>query len=135
MWLTVAGGTGSSAISGIDIFTPLTVGIVTGYLFFIAKSGDINAALEEARKTKGAVIVDVRSSEEYAQGHIPEAVNVSADNIEAIISVIPDKDTPIYTYCLSGSRSSRAARALKAMGYAHVVNIGGINKYKGELER
>lgn len=131
----MAGGTGSSAISGIDIFTPLTVGIVTGYLFFIAKSGDINAALEEARKTKGAVIVDVRSSEEYAQGHIPEAVNVSADNIEAIISVIPDKDTPIYTYCLSGSRSSRAARALKAMGYAHVVNIGGINKYKGELER
>ena len=134
LWMTLTGGTGRSNTE-FDILTPLIVGIVTGYLFFIAKSVNINDELKEAKKTKDAVIIDVRSSDEYAQGHIPGALNVPADNIEAMPDVIPNRETPIFTYCLRGSRSSRASRTLKAMGYTRVINMGGINKYKGERER
>jgi rhodanese-related sulfurtransferase len=96
---------------------------------------NINDELELARETDGAVIIDVRDAGEYAQGHIPGAINVSADNIEAILEAVPDKDTPLFTYCLRGSRSRGAVKALKAMGYKQVINMGGINKYKGEMEK
>ena len=46
-----------------------------------------------------------------------------------------DKNTLVFTYCLRGSRSSRTVKALKTMGYTNVINMGGINKYKGEQER
>ena len=81
------------------------------------------------------MIVDVRNADEYAQGHIPGAINIPAENIEAISSIAADKDMPIFTYCLRGSRSSKAVKNLKAMGYTRVINMGGINKYKGEQER
>ena len=48
---------------------------------------------------------------------------------------IPDLDTPVYVYCLSGARSSRAVASLQNMGYTNVKNIGGINKYKGQIEK
>lgn len=131
LWRTAAGNNAA----GFDITTPLIVAIVTGYLFFIAKGVNINDELKEARKTAGAVIIDVRGSDEYARGHIPGAINIPGDNIEAISSVIPDKSTPLFTYCLRGSRSSKAVKALKAMGYTNVINMGGINKYTGEQER
>ena len=133
LWKTaVATGSG---ISGFDIITPLIVAIVTGYLFFIAKSVNINDELKEARKTDGAVIIDVRSSDEYAQGHIPGAINIPVDDIERVSSIIADKNAPLFTYCLRGSRSIRAAKTLKAMGYSKVISMGGINKYKGEQKR
>lgn len=127
--------TGAGAAGRPDIVIPLIVAIVTGYLFFVARGVNINDELKEARKTDGAVIVDVRGADEYAQGHIPGAVNVPGENIDAIISVVPDRNTPLFTYCLRGSRSSSAARALKKMGYVQVINMGGIDKYKGEIER
>ena len=42
---------------------------------------------------------------------------------------------PLFTYCLSGARSRKAVRTLKSMGYTNVINMGGINNYKGEMER
>ena len=128
-------GINASTEIDIDIFVPLILAIVTGYLFFIAQNVNINDELKFARETEGAVIVDVREADEYAQGHIPGAINVPADNLETIQSIVIDKDTPIFSYCLRGSRSRGAAKAMKAMGYTHVINMGGINKYKGELER
>lgn len=133
LWRIIA-GTGNDA-GGFDMITPLIVAIVTGYLFFIARSVDINDELEEAGNTAGSVIIDVRDSDEYARGHIPGSINIPAEDIETIRTVVPDKNTPIFSYCLRGSRSSRAVKALKAMGYTHVINMGGINKYKGEQEK
>ena len=60
---------------------------------------------------------------------------LTGDEIETIGDRIPDKSTPLFTYCLKGSRSRSAVKALKAMGYTNVINMGGINKYKGEQER
>ncbi len=134
LWASFVNGAGHDFAIGFDIVTPLIAAIVTGYLFFIAKQVDINDELEEARKTPGAVILDVREPDEYAQGHVPGAINVPADSMETISDTVADKNTPVFTYCLTGSRSNRAAKDLRAMGYTQVINMGGINKYKGRQE-
>ncbi len=135
LWQTFIEGGVSGPTFVFDITIPLTLAIVTGYLLFIAAGIDINDELKEAKKIAGAVIVDVRGADEYSQGHIPGAVNVPVEEIEKISSVVTDKTTPLYTYCLRGSRSRQAVKALKEMGYTQVISMGGINKYKGEIER
>lgn len=75
-----------------------------------------------------------RDSGRRSRADLPEAINIPGDDLEAILSAVPDKSTPLFTYCLRDSRSSKAAGALKGMGYANVINMGGINKYKGETE-
>ena len=138
LWLTFVDGSGYVLTAGVDIATPLIVAIVTGYLFYTADKVNINDELKEAldeNDNLARLIIDVRSTEEYAQGHIPGAISVPADNIEAISSKVSDKSTPVFTYCLRGSRSIKAVKALKTMGYSNVINMGGINKYKGDIER
>ncbi len=73
-----------------------------------------------------ALLLDVRTSEEYAQGHFEGAELLSLQAIER--GELPDtsKDTILYVYCRSGSRSSQAARLLKDAGYQKVVDLGGL---------
>ncbi len=93
--------------------------------------GNINKGLEEYRAASGAILVDVREADEFAAGHIPGAVNAP---LSAVNSTILPKDKPLFLYCLRGARSRQAAGILKKMGYT-VKSIGGINGYKGEIER
>ncbi|SDB06862.1 rhodanese-like domain-containing protein [Eubacterium oxidoreducens] len=104
-------------------------------LFNRMKQGDINRQLENYKKTPGAILLDVRETHEFSQGHIPGAVNLPGTMIQNAPSVVKKKETPIFAYCLSGARSSRAIQALKSMGYTNVTNMGGVNRYKGDLER
>ena len=87
------------------------------------------------QSAESAVLVDVRNADEFASGHIPGAVNIAVDRIFDIKSAVNGKDAPIYTYCLTGRRSGRAVAALKNAGYTNVKNIGGINRYRGPVER
>jgi rhodanese-related sulfurtransferase len=133
--IVLSGGHYIDSNTNEDLMVPLTTAIVTGYLLYLRSGSDINIKVAEAREVNGAVILDVRNVEEFKQGHIPGAVNIPADNIESVTQKIPDRDTPIYSYCLSGARSSKAVRTLKTLGYTNAINIGGINRYKGELEK
>ena len=101
-----------------------------GLLDFL-REPDINKGVVEFRKTQGAVLLDVRTPKEYASGHIPESKNVPLKTIGDAKNVVPSKDTPLYVYCYSGGRSSKATKALKQMGYTNVKNIGGISSYRG----
>jgi phage shock protein E len=87
-----------------------------------------------ARKlvAEGAVVLDVRSPEEFAEGHLPTAVNIPVDDFAARIAevdklVAGDKTKPVVTYCGSGSRSRKAKQQLEAAGYTHVINGGGLD--------
>ena len=102
-------------------------------LFDLFAKSDINKGVEDFKNTPNAVLLDVRSKEEYKGGHIPGSKNLPLNNITGIKNVVPDKNTPIYTYCLSGARSSRAASYLQSLGYKSVFNIGGISVYRGEI--
>lgn len=76
-------------------------------------------------KAKG-IWIDVRTPEEFKEGHLKDAVNIPVDQIGARIgSVSPDKSAPVNLYCRSGRRSEAALQELKKMGYTNVTNRGG----------
>lgn len=93
---------------------------------------DINEGVKQFRQTAGAVLLDVRTPEEYAEGHIPQSKNLPLQEIEKVTSVIPDKEIPVFVYCRSGARSGRAVEYMKGLGYKNAVNIGGIMGYRGK---
>ena len=100
--------------------------------FFEPISGaDFDKKLEAARATAGARIIDVRSAVEYAEGHIPGAVNIPLNQIPLLNA---PKDASIYLYCRSGARSARGCKALEKLGFTNVSNLGGILDYKGPVE-
>ena len=103
-------------------------------IFDFLMGPDINQGIEEYHATQGAVLLDVRTPEEYRQGHIPGSKNIPLyviNKAEEVISL----DTPLFVYCHSGARSREAVSLLERMGYTRVKNIGGITAYKGEVER
>ncbi|MPN31998.1 Thiosulfate sulfurtransferase GlpE [bioreactor metagenome] len=91
---------------------------------------DINKGVETYKKTPGAVLVDVRTREEYAYGHIDSSVNIPLDQIS---KVNYSKETPLFVYCQSGSRGSAACTWLNQNGF-HATNIGGIMNYRGAIK-
>ncbi len=102
--------------------------------FDMLRGADINQGVEEFKQTPGAVLLDVRSPEEYRSGHIPGSTNLPLNDIRMVQNRFPRKDTPFFVHCLSGSRSGQAVQFLKQLGYTNVKNIGGINRYRGKVE-
>lgn len=74
-------------------------------------------------KSRGAVILDVRSPQEFKNGHAKGAVNIPVDVLPSKLSGL-DKNKPVITCCASGMRSASAANILKANGFTEVVNGG-----------
>lgn len=103
--------------------------------FDLFKQANINEGVEEYRASDGAVLVDVRTPQEYKGGHVPGSKNIPLDRLEKITSVARDKTTPLFVYCYSGARSRRAVGAFRNMGYENVKNIGGIAAYSGKVAR
>ena len=101
----------------------------------VLKGADINAGVKQFNETPGAYLIDVREPGEYSQGHVPGSKNVPLSKIHIVGNFVKDKNTPVFVYCLSGGRSSQAANKLKSLGFTAVNNIGGINSYKGAVER
>ena len=88
-----------------------------------AKPAEKTAA--QPAKAKG-IWIDVRTPEEFKEGHLKDAVNIPVDQIGARIgSVSPDKSAPVNLYCRSGRRSEVALQELEKMGYTNVTNHGG----------
>ena len=103
--------------------------------FDFFKQADINQGVKEYSATPGAVLLDVRTSEEYRGGHIPGSKNIPLQVIDKVTSVAENKDTVLYVYCQSGARSRQATSMLQGMGYTNVNNIGGIAAYSGKVAR
>lgn len=81
-----------------------------------------------------AVWIDVRSTEEYASGHINRASNMSHKDILAGVNAQGlAKDTPIYLYCAAGHRAGIAKDTLEALHYTNVVNVGGLEEARALL--
>lgn len=81
------------------------------------------------------ILLDVRTTEEFAQGHIPGAICIPNETIGTEeISQLPDKDATILVYCRSGNRSKQASQKLADLGYTNVLEFGGINTWTGPTE-
>ena len=99
----------------------------------------MNITAEEAKQImdseEGYIILDVRTQEEYDQGHIPGATQISHEEIaEKAEDVLTDKNQLILVYCRSGRRSKIAAEALVELGYTNIKEFGGIIDWPYEVE-
>ena len=80
---------------------------------------------------KGAVLVDVRTQDEFDSGHLEKAVHLPHQRIEELPKLVDvEKDTPIVVYCRSGNRSSKAKATLDGLGYTKVINGGAYSDLK-----
>ena len=94
---------------------------------------DIVKIMEE---NKDYVIVDVRTPDEYKEGHIPNAINIPNETInETVYNKLKDKNQLILIYCRSGSRSRQEAYKMQKLGYTNLVDFGGIINWKGKIEK
>ncbi len=98
-------------------------------LFFVARKLSFKLASKGVgmKIKNGAKILDVRTPEEFRQGHYPNAINIPVDRIAARVAELGrDKSIPIVAYCASGGRSASAQRSLVALGFTDVTNAGGL---------
>ena len=96
----------------------------------------MDKAVKMMKDEKNYIILDVRRPDEYAEGHIPGAINVPNEEIgSAEIAELPDKSQLILVYCRSGRRSKEASEKLVGLGYTNIVEFGGILDFKGEIEK
>ena len=118
------------------------LGILVAALFFAGcgvqtasyRQIDMNEAQTLMVSEEDHIILDVRTAQEFAQGHIPDAINIDNETIAADeLPQLPDKDQLILVYCRSGNRSRQAAEKLVKLGYTNVVEFGGIIDWPGEI--
>ena len=124
----------------IFIFTGLfgcdSKGSVSSELTAIYTQISMDEAIVMMEEETDYIILDVRTVEEFAEKHIPNAINVPNEIIgEEDIAELPDKEQLIFVYCRSGNRSKQASEKLAALGYTNVYEFGGINEWTGETEQ
>lgn len=85
----------------------------------------------QARKlvTAGASLLDVRTPAEFADGHLPGAINIPVQDLERRIGELESKERPIVVYCRSGNRSAQATQLLKGAGYTAVHDLGAMSNW------
>ena len=92
--------------------------------------------LELMKEDSGYILLDVRRTDEFEEGHIPGAINIPNESIGTEeIAELPDQKQTIYVYCRSGNRSKQASQKLVDLGYTNVIEFGGIIDYSGEIEK
>ena len=101
------------------------------------KNSYTQISMEEAVKMmeeeSDYIILDVRRPDEYAEKHIPNAINVPNETIgKDEIPELPNKEQLILVYCRSGNRSKQASEKLVKLGYTNIYEFGGINDWTGE---
>ena len=95
---------------------------------------DAEKAIEMMDSGDPYVLVDVRTKEEYDEGHIEGALLLPLDQLEGLAKEqLPDKDATILVYCRSGNRSAQASGLLLELGYTQIYDFGGIMDWPGEI--
>jgi rhodanese-related sulfurtransferase len=91
------------------------------------------AEAKDIIETQAPIIVDVRTAEEFASGHIANAINIPVESITTAPVELPDKEALILIYCRSGNRSEEATRKLLDLGYTNLYDFGGIIDWPYEV--
>ncbi len=89
-----------------------------------ATEEQVRTAMQNAAK-----VIDVRTPQEYASGHLPNAVNIPVDELQARIGqFVPKKEQPLLLHCASGMRSGQGKAILEKLGYTQVFNVGSYSR-------
>jgi rhodanese-related sulfurtransferase len=110
----------------LQIAIPL--GLVGGLLLW-KRLGQVSREEAHALVAQGALLVDVRSSPEFASGHLDGAKNFPVQVLGEQADKLGAKDKPIVVYCASGTRSAMARSMLKGRGFTRVYNLGAMGRW------
>ncbi len=115
-----------------DMIALAAAAIVVATVWLAMKNGRVDPH-EAARLVRdGALLLDVRSDAEFAEGHLAGAVHAPVDALRAQPLGYASPDQAVVVYCRSGARSALAARALRAAGCKHVFNLGPMSAWPAE---
>lgn len=104
--------------------------LLVAAMYFFAP-GDVSAVNAQSLVAEGAVLVDVRTPEEFVAGHIEGARNIPVDSLNARLADLgPPASTTVVVYCQTGSRSTQAARTLRDAGFTSVHNLGPMSAWR-----
>ena len=96
---------------------------VAAYLFF-GRGREIQGGDARKMVAAGARLLDVRSPEEYGNGHLPGAINIPVQDLDRRLAEVGPADHDLIVYCRSGHRSARATEILRRHGFSKVHNLG-----------
>jgi phage shock protein E len=103
--------------------------VLLAALLFYKRAGLMPAKDAVELLKRGALLIDVRSSTEFADEHLPRALHMPLDRIEALLPErVTDKRQPLLLHCHSGMRSSIAVKKLHKLGYSRVFNLGSYSR-------
>jgi len=107
-------------------WTPFLVVLVLAIAYiYIKRSGQISAKEASEYLKRGAMVIDVRSPNEFNSGHLLQAHNMPLDRVEMLLpSAVTDKNKILLLHCASGMRSSQAKKKLTELGYKNAFNLG-----------
>jgi len=111
----------------------MTIYIIIGvfvFLFILKSLLSHNISIADAveKLNNGAVLIDVRTPEEFASGAHKGAINIPVDDLGRIGDHVPDKNNAVLLYCQSGMRATSACSTLRHTGYSDVHNIGSYSR-------
>jgi phage shock protein E len=115
-------------LTGILILIGLLVAVLAG-----AQQRLSSQELEKLLNLEEAILIDVRTADEFATGAIPGALNIPYDELAGNLPTT-NRDEQIVVYCRSGRRSGIARKTLESLGFKNVLDFGGIDRWEGELE-
>ena len=102
--------------------------LAIGY-FYMKRAGQIPSKEAEEYLKNGAMVIDVRSANEFESGHILRAYNVPLDRLEMMVgTVAKDKNKVLLLHCSTGVRSRLAKKRLEEIGYKNVFNLGSYDR-------
>jgi len=109
--------------------------ILIGFLIMILASMGCDAPVHKIKTIpENAIVIDVRTPQEFQSGHIKNAINIPYEVIGfKMKDVTEEKDREVLLYCRTGRRSGIALETLKKLGYTHAKNVGGYETFKKQL--
>ncbi len=111
---------------------PITIGIVAVFVVFVVfvvikRLSFVSVEVARKHLAAGALVIDVRSPEEFRNGQVPGAINLPLGDLrESLPRRVKDQNQVLLVHCLSGGRSGIAKQQIKGMGYSNVFNLGSL---------
>lgn len=101
--------------------------VVIATFFLLKRMSFVSEATAREHLAHGAIVIDVRSTEEFRSGHVSDAINIPLGELrDRLPPQVKDKSQVLLLHCLSGGRSGIAVQQLKGMGYPNVFNLGSL---------
>jgi phage shock protein E len=114
----------------------LIIATVVAVIFMMKKAAQISPKNAREHLKHGALVIDVRSPGEFNSGHLPDALNLPLDEVEAALPRrVKDKNQVLLLHCASGMRSGMAQQKLKNLGYTNVFNLGSYGRAQALLNK